>query len=59
MQLYDTNISLEGMSELSWAIQNTGDSLNKTTIRTMMIKDGILNVNLEKMFSTMNGWVND
>jgi len=56
MQLYNTNISLEGMSDLDWAVKNTGSELNRTTIRSMMIKDGILNVNIEKMIDTMNGW---
>jgi len=56
MQLYTTNISPQGMDKLGWVLNNTGKVLKNHEIRVMMRQDGILNVNIEKMMTTMSGW---
>jgi hypothetical protein len=59
MQLYVTNISDQGKQKLLWALEKSGKSLSKYKIHVMMREDGILNVNIEQMLSTMNGWKDD
>ncbi len=59
MQLYVTNISDQGKQKLSWALENLGKSFSKYKIHVMMREDGIMNVNIEQMLSTMNRWKDD
>ena len=56
MQLYLSNIPDQGRQKLLWALKNTGKEFSKYQIRVMMRQDGIMNVNIEEMLSTMSRW---
>ena len=56
MQLYLSNIPDQGRQKLLWALKNTGKEFSKYQIRVMMRQDGIMNVNIEEMLSTMGRW---
>ena len=49
MQLYVPSISTQGISKLHWAMENTGNTLNKTKLRAMLMKDGLGGLNLNEM----------
>ena len=49
MQLYIPSISTQGISKLHWAMENTGNTLNKTKLRAMLMKDGLGGLNLNEM----------
>jgi len=54
MQLYTTTISSQGTQKLKYAIQNDGVNLNRTKIRTMLLKDGIGTLNIDELMLTLN-----
>ncbi len=56
MQLYLSNIPDQGRQKLLWVLKNTGKEFSKYQIRVMMRQDGIMNVNIEEMLSTMSRW---
>ena len=49
MQLYTSTISSQGVRKLKYAIQNDGITLNRTQIRTMLLKDGIGTLNIDEL----------
>jgi len=49
MQLYTSTISPQGVHKLKYAIQNDGITLNRTQIRTMLLKDGIGTLNIDEL----------
>ena len=49
MQLYTSTISSQGVRKLKYAIQNDGVNLNRTKIRTMLLKDGIGTLNIDEL----------
>ena len=49
MQLYTSTISNQGVHKLRYAIQNDGVNLNRTKIRTMLLKDGIGTLNIDEL----------
>ena len=49
MQLYIPSISTQGINKLHWAMENTGNTLNKTKFRAMLMKDGLGGLNLNEM----------
>ena len=49
MQLYVPSISSQGISKLHWAMENTGNTMNKTKFRAMLMKDGLGGLNLNEM----------
>jgi len=49
MQLYTSTISSQGVQKLKYAIQNDGLNLNRTQIRTMLLKDGIGTLNIDEL----------
>ena len=49
MQLYTSTISNQGVQKLKYAIQNDGVNLNRTQIRTMLLKDGIGTLNIDEL----------
>ena len=49
MQLYTSTISPQGATKLKYAIQNDGVDLNRTQIRTMLLKDGIGTLNIDEL----------
>jgi hypothetical protein len=53
MQLY-TTISPQGVRKLKYAIQNDGVDLNRTKIRTMLLKDGIGTLNIDELMLMLN-----
>ena len=54
MQLYTTVISPQGVRKLKYAIQNDGVDLNRTKIRTMLLKDGIGTLNIDELMLMLN-----
>ena len=54
MQLYTTVISPQGVRKLKYAIQNDGVNLNRTQIRTMLLKDGIGTLNIDELMLMLN-----
>jgi len=54
MQLYTTVISPQGVRKLKYAIQNDGVNLNRTKIRTMLLKDGIGTLNIDELMLMLN-----
>ena len=59
MQLYTSNVSDQGKQKLLWALKNTGKSFSKYKIHVMMREDGIMNINIEQMLTTMKRWQDD
>ena len=53
MQLYTSTISNQGVQKLKYAIQNDGINLNRTEIRTMLLKDGIGTLNVDELMLTL------
>ena len=49
MQLYTSTISAQGVNKLKYAIENDGVELNRTKIRTMLLKDGIGTLNIDEL----------
>jgi len=49
MQLYTSTISNQGVQKLKYAIQNDGVILDRTQIRTMLLKDGIGTLNIDEL----------
>jgi len=49
MQLYTSTISNQGVQKLKYAIQNDGVTLDRTQIRTMLLKDGIGTLNIDEL----------
>jgi len=49
MQLYTSTISTQGVQKLKYAIQNDGVNLDRTQIRTMLLKDGIGTLNIDEL----------
>jgi DNA polymerase-1 len=54
MQLYTSVISPQGVRKLKYAIQNDGVDLNRTKIRTMLLKDGIGTLNIDELMLMLN-----
>ena len=54
MQLYTTVISPQGVRKLKYAIENDGIELNRTKIRTMLLKDGIGTLNIDELMLMLN-----
>ena len=54
MQLYTSTISPQGATKLKYAIQNDGVDLNRTKIRTMLLKDGIGTLNIDELMLMLN-----
>ena len=54
MQLYTSTISPQGVTKLKYAIQNDGVDLNRTQIRTMLLKDGIGTLNIDELMLMLN-----
>ena len=54
MQLYISTISPQGVNKLKYAIQNDGVDLNRTKIRTMLLKDGIGTLNIDELMLMLN-----
>ena len=54
MQLYTSTISPQGVNKLKYAIQNDGVDLNRTKIRTMLLKDGIGTLNIDELMLMLN-----
>ena len=54
MQLYTTVISPQGVRKLKYAIENDGVELNRTKIRTMLLKDGIGTLNIDELMLMLN-----
>ena len=54
MQLYTSTISPQGVNKLKYAIQNDGVDLNRTQIRTMLLKDGIGTLNIDELMLILN-----
>jgi DNA polymerase-1 len=54
MQLYTTVISPQGVRKLKYAIENDGVNLNRTNIRTMLLKDGIGTLNIDELMLMLN-----
>jgi DNA polymerase-1 len=54
MQLYTSTISTQGVSKLKYAIRNDGVDLNRTQIRTMLLKDGIGTLNIDELMLILN-----
>ena len=54
MQLYTSTISSQGVRKLKYAIQNDGIILNRTKIRTMLLKDGIGTLNIDELMLMLN-----
>jgi len=54
MQLYTTVISPQGVRKLKYAIKNDGVDLNRTKIRTMLLKDGIGTLNIDELMLMLN-----
>jgi DNA polymerase-1 len=54
MQLYTTVISPQGVRKLKYAIENDGVDLNRTNIRTMLLKDGIGTLNIDELMLMLN-----
>jgi len=54
MQLYTSTISSQGVRKLKYAIQNDGVILNRTKIRTMLLKDGIGTLNIDELMLMLN-----
>jgi DNA polymerase-1 len=54
MQLYTSVISPQGVRKLKYAIQNDGVGLNRTKIRTMLLKDGIGTLNIDELMLMLN-----
>ncbi len=58
MQLYTSTISPQGVNKLKYAIQNDGVDLNRTKIRTMLLKDGIGTLNIDELMLMLNSHKN-
>ena len=54
MQLYTSTISPQGVTKLRYAIENDGLELNRTKIRTMLLKDGIGTLNIDELMLMLN-----
>jgi DNA polymerase-1 len=54
MQLYISTISSQGVQKLKYAIQNDGLNLNRTQIRTMLLRDGIATLNIDELMLMLN-----
>lgn len=54
MQLYTSTISSQGVQKLKYAIQNDGVILNRTQIRTMLLRDGIGTLNIDELMLMLN-----
>jgi len=54
MQLYTSAISPQGVRKLKYAIENDGVDLNRTNIRTMLLKDGIGTLNIDELMLMLN-----
>ena len=54
MQLYTSTISPQGVTKLKYAIKNDGVDLNRTKIRTMLLKDGIGTLNIDELMLMLN-----
>jgi len=54
MQLYTSTISSQGVQKLKYAIQNDGVILNRTQIRTMLLRDGIATLNIDELMLMLN-----
>ena len=54
MQLYTSTISSQGVNKLRYAIENDGVELNRTKIRTMLLKDGICTLNIDELMLMLN-----
>ena len=54
MQLYTSAISPQGVRKLKYAIKNDGVELNRTKIRTMLLKDGIGTLNIDELMLMLN-----
>jgi len=54
MQLYTSTISSQGVRKLKYAIENDGVNLNRTKIRTMLLKDGIGTLNIDELMLMLN-----
>jgi len=49
MQLYTSTISSQGVRKLKYAIENDGVNLNRTKIRTKLLRDGIGTLNIDEL----------
>jgi DNA polymerase-1 len=49
MQLYTSTISSQGVQKLKYALKNDGVTLNRSQIRTMLLKDGIGTLNIDEL----------
>jgi DNA polymerase-1 len=54
MQLYTSTISPQGVNKLKYAIENDGVELDRTKIRTMLLKDGIGTLNIDELMLMLN-----
>lgn len=54
MQLYTSTISQQGVRKLKYAIENDGVTLNRSEIRTMLLKDGIGTLNIDELMLMLN-----
>jgi len=58
MQLYTSTISSQGANKLRYAIQNDGVNLNRTKIRTQLLKDGIGTLNIDELMLMLHSHEN-
>mgnify|MGYP003963375353 CR=1 FL=1 len=58
MQLYTSTISSQGVNKLRYAIQNDGVNLNRTKIRTQLLKDGIGTLNIDELMLMLHSHEN-
>tara|TARA_R110000824_G_scaffold26570_1_gene91119 strand:- start:148 stop:1101 length:954 start_codon:yes stop_codon:yes gene_type:complete len=54
MQLYTSTISSQGVQKLKYALKNDGVNLNRSQIRTMLLKDGIGTLNIDELMLMLN-----
>jgi len=54
MQLYTSTISSQGVQKLKYALKNDGVTLNRSKIRTMLLKDGIGTLNIDELMLMLN-----
>ncbi len=54
MQLYTSTVSSQGVRKLKYAIENDGVTLNRSEIRTMLLKDGIGTLNIDELMLMLN-----
>ena len=54
MQLYTSTISSQGVQKLKYALKNDGVTLNRSQIRTMLLKDGIGTLNIDELMLMLN-----